>query len=132
MGTKSKRAENILAHEIARIVQQDLNDPRIGFVTITDVVISRDKHYAKVSFSAINPKGAEETDATIALFEKVLNNAAPEVQRTLGKRIAMRCIPKLTFVFTDSIRKSFEISTLIRKARESDLDHQSANGDREK
>jgi ribosome-binding factor A len=131
VSVKSKRAENILAQEIACIVQQDLNDPRIGFVTVTEVVLSRDKHYAKVYFSAINPKGREENDGTIALFEKVLNNAAPEVQRTLGGRLTMRCIPKLTFIFTDSIRKSFEISNLIRKARESDLDHQSANGDRE-
>jgi ribosome-binding factor A len=120
---KSKRSEIVLAQEIALIVQQCLNDPRIVFVTITDVKLSRDKHYARVFFSAINPKGDDETDGVIALFEAVLNRAAPEVQRELGSRLTMRCIPKLQFVYTDSIRRSFEMSALIRKARETDLDH---------
>ena len=53
----------------------------------------------------------------------MLNNSAGVVQRVIAATLNLRYTPKLHFVFSDSLRKSMEMSDLIRKARDSDLDH---------
>jgi len=122
MGKKKKRIESLLAQEIPAIVQQ-LNDPRLGFITITSVELSNDFRSAKVSFSALGVEGEEESAGRIRMYEKVLNRSAPTVQREIACRLNLRFTPKIEFTFSDSLRKSIEISRLIKKARETDLDH---------
>lgn len=123
MGTKKKRIESLLAQEIPMIVQQELNDPRLGFITITEVEIAKDFKHAKVFFSALGADGKDEPEERILMFEEVLNSCAGEVQRSISRRLELRFIPVLRFIYTDSLRKSVEISELIRKARATDLDN---------
>lgn len=123
MGTKKKRLEGLLCREIGAVVQQQLGDPRLGFITIASVELSRDFKFAKVYFSAIQSSGGEEPANKIRMFERVLNHAAPTVQKHIAKELKLRHTPKVRFVFTDGLRRSFEISQLIKEARDSDMDH---------
>lgn len=129
MAKKIKRLESLLAQEIPPIVQQCLNDPRLGFITITEVEVARDMRSAIVYFSAITPNGQDPSEGKIKTYEKVLNQGAPEVQRELGGRIKLRFIPHLRFEYSDSLRKAVEMSELIRKARETDIKPVEDSGD---
>jgi ribosome-binding factor A len=122
MGNKKKRIESLLAQEIPLIVQQ-LNDPRLGFITITSVSLSNDFRYAKVSFSALGYEGDEEPERRISMFENVLNHSAPAVQKEIAEKLDLRYTPQLTFVFSEGLRKSIEMAALIKKARAGDPDH---------
>jgi ribosome-binding factor A len=119
---KKKRIESLLLQEISSIVQQ-LNDPRLGFITITSVELANDFKAAKVTFSALAPSGKEEPAQRINMFEKVLNHSAPAVQKEIALKLDLRYTPRLTFVFSEGLRKSMEMSDLIKKARETDLDN---------
>ena len=123
MGTKRKRMESLLQQEISSIVQKDLSDPRIGFVTITHVELANDFKSAQVSFSAISGSGEDETEGRIRLYEEVLNHSAGTVQMIIAKSLKLRYTPKITFAYDDGLKKSMEISSLIREARSSDVDH---------
>ena len=131
MANKKNRIESLLAQEIPTIVQRELNDPRLGFITITSVELAKDYQSAKVFFSALGTAGQEEPDKQIKVYETVLNIAAPAVQRVIAATLNLRFTPRLHFVFSNSLRKSMEMSALIREARSSDLDHleKTANGD---
>jgi ribosome-binding factor A len=123
VGNKKQRVESLLAQEIPSIVQRELSDPRLGFITITHVEVASDYRSAKVYFSALGTTGEEEPENQIKAYETILNNCAGVVQRVIASSLNLRYTPKLRFIFSDSLRKSMEMSDLIRKARASDLDH---------
>ncbi len=129
MSNKKQRAESILAQEIPAIIQRELSDPRLGFITITKVELAKDYRSARVYFSALGTTGEEEPDKQIHVYETVLNNSAGVVQRVIASTLNMRFTPKLRFIFSDSLRKSMEMSDLIRKARASDIDRTEEDGD---
>ncbi len=123
MGKKKKRLEATLQKKISEIVQQDLNDPRLGFITVTSVELSNDFKFGKVLFSALGASGKEETEGKIKLYEEVLNHSSATIQKIIASDMQLRFTPKLTFRYTDRLRKGFEISSLIDRARATDLDH---------
>ncbi|MFC1582490.1 30S ribosome-binding factor RbfA [Planctomycetota bacterium] len=123
MSNKKKRVESLLAQEIPAIVQRELSDPRLGFITITQVEVASDYRSAKVYFSALAANGEEEPENQIKAYETILNNSAGVVQRVIAATLNLRFTPRLRFIFSDSLRKAMEMSDLIRKARASDLDH---------
>lgn len=53
MGIRSERVEGQLKREISKILQEDLKDPRLGFVTITRIELTSDLRYARVYFSIL-------------------------------------------------------------------------------
>ena len=66
---RSEKVQEALRQEISRIVHGELKDPRLGFITITGVQLTRDLRYAKVYFSVLG----EAKDNILAL--KGLNSA---------------------------------------------------------
>ena len=109
---KSIRLEKInslLHEEIGSIIQRDLKDPRIGFVSILDVRTSPDLHEARVYVSAFADK--EEKRKTI----KGLKSASGFIHQEIKKRLRLRYIPNITFELDDSIEKGAHILELIDK-----------------
>jgi len=103
--SRSERVSSQLQREIATIIQTELKDPRLGFVTVNEARVARDLSVAKVYVSII--KGNDEENML------VLNRAVPFIRHALGHRLKMRVIPELKFIFDDSIKKGMELSDLI-------------------
>lgn len=80
-----------LKKEISEIVEYELKDPRLGFITITAVEITPDLHYAKVYFSVLGSV-QEETKA-----EQGLKSSAGYIRKLVGAKIKMRYTPELVF-----------------------------------
>ncbi len=115
-GIRQDRLGQQLQREIAVIVQRELKDPRLGFVTITKVELSKDLSHAKVGFSCIG------SDQERALAQDALDRSAGFIRNLLGKRFHIRVIPALSFRYDHSAEHSIELSEkLDRLARGEDM-----------
>lgn len=109
---RSQRVAEEMKREIAQILRDEVKDPRIGFVTITRVEVTRDLRYAKVFVSVFG----EEMEKEQSL--KALNNASGFVRREIGRRIKLRYTPEILFSFDQSIEHGVKISQLITKVNQ--------------
>lgn len=101
-------AESIKA-EVSKIIREDIKDPRLGFVTVTDVEVAEDLRHAKIFVSIL---GNEEE---IKSSMDVLNKAAGYMRSELGKIISIRYFPEITFKYDQSIEHGAHISKLLRE-----------------
>jgi ribosome-binding factor A len=107
--SRAIRLAELLKAEISNILVAKVNDHRIGFVTITDIVVSEDLSFAKVFFSTF---GSEEEKKKSL---KGLISCIPFIRGLLAERIKMRIVPNLRFVLDDSIEKASNRIALINQ-----------------
>ncbi|MCK4261641.1 30S ribosome-binding factor RbfA [bacterium] len=111
----SRRVERVataIKEEVSRIIQEEVKDPRIGFITITDVELSRDLRHAKVFISVYG----DESEKEKAL--KGLSSAAGFIRREVGKRVKLRYTPEIVFKWDRSIEKGAQIEEVLRRIRQ--------------
>lgn len=106
-----RRVNSVMRESVAEIVEE-LNDPRLGFVTITGVETSPNLRHAKVFYSVI---GSPEQQAAT---QAALDAAAPRVSHEVGQQIRMKYTPKLVFHIDESIEYGARISKLLREIDE--------------
>lgn len=110
---RSDRVGDLIKKEIASmIIQGEIKDPRIGFVTITHVEMTPDLKEAKVYFSQIGNAAEKEKS------RNGLNSASGYIRRYLAKRLDIRRIPSINFLFDDSIEYSDHIGKVIKEMKE--------------
>jgi ribosome-binding factor A len=107
---RSVRVGDQMKQEIADILMKKIKDPRIGFVTVTDVDLSDDLRNAKV-FVSIYGGNKEETF-------KGLKSAAPFIRSELGRRMTMRCVPEILFRFDSTVEQGAHIMELLHEIEE--------------
>lgn len=95
--------------ELSQIVQSELKDPRIGFLTVTGVEVTNDLSLARVYLSVMGTD--EQKEATL----KALSSGAGYIRSELGKRIRLRKIPELQFKFDASIDYGSRIENLLNQ-----------------
>jgi ribosome-binding factor A len=110
---RTDRIADVMQRELSQIIQKEMKDPRISMVTIAEIKISKDLSFAKVYVSVMFEEKAEETMRT-------LNSAAKFLRSELAKKIQMRTMPQLTFVYDDTTIKANRISKLIDEAIKQD------------
>jgi ribosome-binding factor A len=102
-----KLAKLVLGEEIAR-----LKDPRIGFVTITTVRMSRDLSYASIYVTVMGTD--EEKVATFA----GLKSASPHLRKILGQQMHTRLVPELRFLEDNVMENVNRIEELFQRIHE--------------
>lgn len=107
MTLKQDRMDQILKKEISRILQFELKNPKLGFVTVTDVECTRDMSQAKVYVSFLGRQ--ERNDAGM----KVLRSAKGFIRSTLAKNIKTRKMPDLIFVQDTSLEQGRKIEGIL-------------------
>ncbi len=110
---RTDRIADVMQRELSVIIHQELKDPRVSMLTIADVRVSKDLAYAKVFVSVMMEEKADET-------LEGLNKAAGFLRAQLAKRMSIRVIPQLSFVYDDTTIKANRISKLIDNAVASD------------
>ena len=101
------KVQEFIKHEISQIIQKDIKDPRVGFVTVTDVEMTRDLRHAKIFLSLM---GSDEQKK--ATWE-ALNRALGFMRSEIGKRIRLRCTPELSLHLDKSLDYSNHIQKLL-------------------
>ncbi|MEI8329661.1 MAG: 30S ribosome-binding factor RbfA [Chlamydiia bacterium] len=108
-----QRLNSLLKEVISEVVTKDVRDPRMAqFVTITEVNITSDLHYAKVFISVI---GTPEQKAQTL---EALQSAAGFIAVHASKKVVMRFFPSLSFKLDDSVEKHIRIETLLAKLKQ--------------
>jgi ribosome-binding factor A len=107
MENRQKRLGELLKHEISDMILRDIKDPRIGFVSITDVEVSPDLRHAKVFFSVLG----NESDRKSSVAG--LRSAVGFMRRELGSRLRLRYVPELNILYDNSIEHGSHILELI-------------------
>ncbi len=112
--SRTDRVGSQIQRELAQLVRDELNDPRLGMITIQAVKVVRDFSHAKVYFTFI---GGE---MDVAETTKVLKETAPFFRHELRHRLNIRTLPQLHFVYDESIERGAHLSALIDQAVASD------------
>ncbi len=105
---RTDRVSDILRRNVSEILFREVKDPRLRFVTITHVRVSKDLKNAKIFFTTI--KEGEEREAIM----KGLKNAAGFVQKKLGPRLHLRYIPHISFVYDSFEESGTRIDKLLK------------------
>jgi len=110
MANKKERISSLIRKNVIEIIQFDLKNPKLGFLTITEVKVSTDFSYAKVYVSFLN-----ESDETTGL--EILNKAKGFIRSELAARMDTRRIPELSFILDDGYKKEERISELLNHSK---------------
>ncbi len=111
---RRERICSFLRSQIAHIIQNELKDPRIGFVSIISVEPTDDLKEAKVRVSIMGSPSQQRTAM------RGLEAARGYIQTLLGERSSFRNTPHLRFIQDESIRKSMDLDALLRRAHDED------------
>ena len=135
MSARTQRVADQIRREIAVLIQMELNDPRIGMVSVTAVKVSRDLSYAKIYVTVLNSltdSGAVNSSTLSAPGQldkleieenlKALNKASGYLRSLLAKRLTLRSVPKLRFHYDGSVERGRHLSELIDNALAADRD----------
>jgi ribosome-binding factor A len=108
-GDRKLRVGQAIQLEISEMVNKDLKDPSIGFLTITFVKMSADLRYARIYVSTMGSE--EEKKKTL----RGLNRAKGFIRRELARRLNLRYTPELSFFIDDTLEKAAHLETLFKK-----------------
>lgn len=111
---RANRVAEEIKKIIGEIISQKLKDPRVGFVTITDVDVTGDLQQAKIFLTVLGDNKAEEE--TLAGLEKAKGFIRSEV----GKHIRLRKTPELIFEIDRAIETGNRIERLIYELNQSE------------
>ena len=105
---RTARVADLVKEEVSKIIQHEVKDPRVGFVTVTSVEVSIDLRHARVYFSLLG----SSVDRLASL--EALDRAKGYIRSQLGKRIKLRHVPELLFRYDESFDYAQRISTVMR------------------
>lgn len=138
MSPRVQRVADQIQRELASLIQMEVNDPRVGMVSVTGVEVSRDIAHAKVYVTVLNTltDDAEINNSILTepseldkleIKENIdaLNKAAGFLRSLLAKRLSTRSVPKLRFYYDGSIQRGQQLSSLIDSALAADQDSHS-------
>ena len=106
---RTDRLDSMLLREISIIITQEINDPKLGFPTVTAVEVSPDLNNARVYVSFLG-KNYKKRDGMEAL-----RKAKGHIKSELAKRLRIRKIPDLEFIVDDTLDKAERIEDILSK-----------------
>lgn len=105
--SRSSRVAEQIKRELAELIRLEVKDPRVGFISLTDVELTPDYAHAKIFFTAM--QGEEGLEAILV----GLNRARGFLRRELGRRVRIHTTPELHFVYDRSVEHGSYMSVLI-------------------
>ena len=105
---RNARVSSQMQKELSLILQRDIDDPRLGFITINEVDVTKDLAVAKVYVTVLN---VDEQGKRANV--KLLNELAPVIRHELAKRMRLRHISELRFYYDDSFDTGMRVAELL-------------------
>jgi ribosome-binding factor A len=109
---RAERLAGVIRTEASEIIRRDLKDPRIGFVSVTDVEVTADLRHARIFVSVLGDDEAKQRSMA------GLNRAKGHIRSELGHRLTLRFVPEIHFRLDESIERGSRIVSLIREVTE--------------
>jgi len=112
--SRARRVGEQLQREIAEMLNNESKDPRFKLLTISGVDVARDLANAKVFYTLL------DDSLDVDNVQEALTKASGFMRKQIAKRMQLRIVPNLRFVYDKSIAYGASLSSLIEKAVESD------------
>lgn len=113
--SRSDRIAEQIQRELAELLRKGLKDPRIGWVTVTAVEVTRDYSHAKVFYTVMQADKRE-------LTQEILDSSAGYLRNELGRAIRLFSMPQLHFVYDESIERGVHMTRLLNQVAEDDAE----------
>ena len=123
--SRTQRIGDQIQRELATLIPQEVRDPRLGFITITGVDVSRDVGHAKVFITVMGENSPEVIKENL----DVLKDTAGYLRMLLGKAMKLRSVPALRFHYDQSITRGAMLSALIEQAVTEDQRNTESDGE---
>ncbi|MCK4463897.1 MAG: 30S ribosome-binding factor RbfA [Candidatus Omnitrophica bacterium] len=112
MSRRSERVAEAIRREASLLIEYELRDPRIGFITITRATITEDLRSAVIYYSVL---GEEKTKK---LAQKGFTSASPFIKKQIARRLKLRYAPDIKFKIDDTLDYAGRIEDMLRKIKE--------------
>jgi len=112
--TREQRMSKLLKEELSAIILREINDPRLGMISITDVELTPDFKVAHVFISALGDEQERRQSVD------VLVNASGFLRMTLSKVVNLRHTPELRFKLDSSLERASRIYDILNKIKSGD------------
>ena len=111
---RKDRVGDQIKKEVSQIIQRELKDPGIGFVTITGVELSPDLKNARIFYSVLGDEQKRQKS------DQALQRAVFFIQHEIGKKMRLKYTPKIQFVYDLTLEKGATIEKVLEKIRSSE------------
>lgn len=122
MSRRTEQVAEAIKVEVSKLIQGELRDPRLGFVTVTRVEASPDLKYAKIFFSVMG----DETVKAETL--KVLRRASGFIRHELSHILTLRYTPQLVFEFDVAMEHGDKIQRLLMQLEQEEKERAQFTG----
>lgn len=109
---RSERVGDLLLEVLADLLRREIHDPRLQWLNLTGVKVSKDLRQAKVFFNLLSRSG-DKNEAQAAL-----KSASGFIRSRVGKNLKLRFVPAIDFVYDDSEDEARRIDALLDKIKE--------------
>ena len=106
---RSCRVGDQIRKDVSEIILLSLKDPKLGFITITDVELTDDLRYAKIFYTVLGDEKA------IKESQEGLERAKGFIQREIGKRIRLKRMPEIIFKYDQTIERAARVEHLLKQ-----------------
>ena len=114
--SRPRRVAELVQRELAILLTSQVHDPRIGFVTVTGVELSKDLKHAKVFVTRLDQQHSVADEQQLMT---ALSHASGYLRRELSRGLKLRVSPTLRFFYDTSIERGNQLSKLIEDAMHS-------------
>ncbi len=109
---RPERLEDQIQFLISNLIQREVRDPDLGFLTVTAVRLSPDKSQAKIYFTVLAMNGQSQ-EQQVATTLSILNKSKGFLRTRVAARLTIRRVPELYFIFDESINEGNKIESLF-------------------
>jgi ribosome-binding factor A len=124
MGFRKQKLETQIKKLVGTLIVTEIKDPRIGFVTVTNVELSKDYAYADVYVSVLGDENTKKKSLA------GLQSARGFIQFRVGKALSIRTIPEIRFHLDTSIEEGVDMVNLLEKLEKESSKNNSGSSDK--
>ncbi|MHB8492157.1 MAG: 30S ribosome-binding factor RbfA [Solirubrobacteraceae bacterium] len=111
-----RRVDEAVREVLGDVLCRELKDPRVGFVTVTDVHTSPDLNHARVFVSALDSSGHDAPESDRQETLEGLRSAHGYLQQRLAHELSLKRTPVLTFLYDDTGERAARLGELIERS----------------
>lgn len=109
--SRIEKVSETIKQEVSKIIHDELRDPRLGFITVMQVEVTKDLRIARIFYSVMGSPGQKLKAG------EALESASGFIRRLIGERLNLRLTPEVIFKLDNSVDYSIEIADKIERVK---------------
>lgn len=109
--SRIEKVSEAIKQEVSKIIHDELRDPRLGFITVMQVEVTKDLQIARIFYSVMGSPGQKLKAG------EALESASGFIRRLIGERLNLRLTPEVIFKLDNSVDYSIEIADKIERVK---------------